>query len=138
MDSLCAASLMNEQDFFADNRLSIQIIEDEFRREWTDNSLQTAALLLFLIAAMSQWLLGYYAADYYDDSPTQNGLQLGSLKAKRPEIPNKNFMDIHFTCTDSLSKLTKKIEALNAPLFFTTIQCQFFSICFCEYHKKNK
>lgn len=30
--------------------------------------LATAALFVFAIAVISQWALGFYAADYYDDS----------------------------------------------------------------------
>jgi hypothetical protein len=70
--------------------------------KYADNILKAAALFLFLLAAISQWLLGYYAADYYDDSIAPNTLQFGNIKAKPFEIPNKNFMNINFKCGKSL------------------------------------
>lgn len=41
--------------------------------------LATAALLVFLMATTSQWVFGFYAADYYDSSATPKNLR-GSHK----------------------------------------------------------
>jgi|SRR3954468_7414561 len=99
---------MNRQEDTKSCCPGIYRAEDVMDVKDADNILKAAALFLFLFAAISQWFLGYYAADYYDDSPTLNGLQLGHVKASRLEIPNKNFMDFNFICTDSLIKFDLK------------------------------
>jgi len=50
--------------------------------------LATAALLAFSIAVISQWTLGVYAADYYDDSALPKNLK-GS---------HKGFSNVDFKC----------------------------------------
>lgn len=64
--------------------------------EWNDiadNGLATAALLLFLIALISQWGFGFYAADYYDSSAIQHSMN-GS---------HKGFKNIDFSCDQNVA-----------------------------------
>jgi hypothetical protein len=53
-----------------------------------NRNLATAALLVFSIAVISQWALGVYAADYYDDSALPKNLS----------GHHKGFTEVDFRC----------------------------------------
>jgi hypothetical protein len=107
------------------SRLKLQITEQEYfsaegdevngltHCDASDKALKTTALILFLTAVISQWALGFYVADSYSHPVAVNGLPSSNSKARNVEIPDKNFMNINFSCATFL----RSKSAVNTSMY---------------------
>jgi len=77
---------------------------DRFSKRGMFKTTETFAALFFVIAITNQWLIGYYAADYYSHKPKQQGLNVEALKTLTLNLRDKNIKGIKFSDFENLIK----------------------------------